>query len=47
MLTLDKKQSAKYFLLELLAEQTRLRESAAVLKRMHGTKLEQEWSAFV
>ena len=46
MLTLDKKQSAKYFLLELLSEQTRLRESATSLKRMHVTKLEQEWSAF-
>ena len=46
MLTLDKKQSAKYFLLELLSEQTRLRESATILKRKYGTKLEQEWSAF-
>lgn len=46
MLTLDKKQSAKYFLLELLSEETRLRESATILKRKYGTKLEQEWSAF-
>ena len=46
MVTLDKKQSAKYFLLELLSEQTRLRESAAILKRKHGAKLEQDWSAF-
>ena len=46
MLTLDKKQSAKYFLLELLSEQTRLREAATILKRKYGTKLEQEWSAF-
>jgi hypothetical protein len=43
MLTLDKKQSAKYFLLELLSEQTRLRESAAILKRKHGFKLDQGW----
>jgi hypothetical protein len=46
MLTLDKKQSAKYFLLELLSEQNRLRESAAIFKRKHGAKLEQDWSAF-
>jgi AAA15 family ATPase/GTPase len=46
MLTIDKNQSAKYFLLELLSDQTRFRESAAILKRMHGNKLEQDWSAF-
>jgi hypothetical protein len=46
MLTLDKKQSAKYFLLDLLSEQTRLRESATILKRKYGAKLEHEWSAF-
>ena len=45
MLTLDKNQSAKYFLLELLSEQTRLRESAAILKRKHGSKLDQGWEA--
>lgn len=45
MLTLDKKQSANYFLLELLSEQTRLRESAAILKRKHGSKLDQSWEA--
>ena len=45
MLTLDKKQSANYFLLELLSEQTRLRESAAILKRKHGSKLDQGWAA--
>jgi len=45
MLTLDKNQSAKYFLLELLSEQTRLRDSAAILKRKHGPKLDQDWAA--
>ena len=45
MLTLDKKQSANYFLLELLSEQTRLRESAVILKRKHGSKLDQGWEA--
>jgi hypothetical protein len=44
MLTLDKKQSVNYFLLELLAEQTRLHELVAILKRKHGNALEQEWS---
>ena len=44
MLTLDKKQSANYFLLELLSEQTRLRESAAILKRKHGPKIDQDWA---
>jgi hypothetical protein len=43
--TLDKKQSANYFLLELLSEQTRLRESAAIFKRKHGPILEQDWAA--
>jgi hypothetical protein len=46
MLTLDKKQSANYFLLELLSEQTRLRESASILTRKHGPKLDQDWAAF-
>ena len=46
MLTLDKKQSANYFLLELLSEQTRLRESAMILKRKHGPKLDESWEAF-
>jgi hypothetical protein len=45
MLTLDKKQSANYFLLELLSEQTLLRESAAIFKRKHGSKLDQGWEA--
>ena len=44
MLTLDKKQSANYFLLQILSEQTRLRESAAILKRKHGSKLDQDWA---
>jgi len=44
MLTLDKNQSAKYFLLELLSEQTRLRDSATILKRKHGPKLDQGWA---
>ena len=44
MLTLDKKQSANYFLLELLAEQTRLHDLDAILKRKHGSALEREWS---
>ena len=45
MLTLDKKQSAKYFLLELLSERTRLRESASILIRKHGPKLDKDWAA--
>jgi hypothetical protein len=44
MLTLDKKQSANYFLLELLSEQTRLRDSAAILKRKHCPKIDQDWA---
>jgi hypothetical protein len=44
MLTLDKKQSANYFLLELLAEQTILHELVAILKRKHGSALERVWS---
>ena len=44
MLTLDKKQSANYLLLELLAEQTRLHDLDAILKRKHGSALEREWS---
>jgi len=45
MLTLDKKLTANFFLLELLSEQTRLRESAAILKRKQGPKLDQDWAA--
>jgi len=45
MLTLDKNQSAKYFLLELLSEQTRLRDSAEILKHKHGPKLDHGWAA--
>ena len=44
MLTLDKNQSAKYFLLELLSEQTRLRDSAEIIKHKHGPKLDQSWA---
>jgi len=42
MLTLDKKKSANYFLLQLLAEQTRLHDLDAILKRKHGSALERE-----
>jgi hypothetical protein len=45
MLTLDKKLTVNFFLLELLSEQTRLRESAVILKRKHGPKLDQDWAA--
>ena len=46
MVTLDKNRSAKYFLLEYLSEQTRLRESASILLAKHGSKLERSWESF-
>jgi hypothetical protein len=46
MVTLDKNRTANYFLLELLSEQTRLRESVSILLAKHGSKLERSWESF-
>ena len=46
MVTLDENRTANYFLLELLSEQTRFRESASILLAKHGSKLERPWESF-
>ena len=43
VITLDKKRAAGAVLLELSAEQHRLREALGVLRRQHGADLELPW----